>query len=516
MTAAAPSPCEPNAAIKRIVILGGGTAGWMAAAALARALANTGTHITVVESAAIGIVGVGEATVPSIHAFNALLGLPKADFMRECQATFKLGIDFIDWGERGRHYMHAFSPYGLAGSGGNFHRLWMRHAHDLGRTGVVDDIDRYNIGTLAARLGKVPPPSAKPRPQDAVNFAYHFDAALYGQYLRRYAERHGVVRIDGEVVSVGRATDTGHIEVLQLQTGQAVAGDFFIDCSGFKGVLISGAMGVGYQSWSHWLPCDRAVAVPSGRRGAPEPYTRSTAVDAGWMWRIPLQHRNGNGYVYSSAHLSDDAAAVRLLETLDGPAMAEPRLLRFETGRRARAWSGNCLALGLAAGFLEPLESTSIHLIQTSLFRLLSLFPDKGFNAAEIDEFNRQTTEEYENVRDFLIAHYKLTRRTDTAFWTQCGDMAVPDRVADILALFAANGRLPSRPEQLFSAQSWLAVLMGQGDAPQGYDPLLRPMPGADVAAHMATVRQTLAGQVAGMPRHDDVLGDFCPTGVAS
>ncbi len=515
MTVSAPSPSGTSAAIERIVILGGGTAGWMAAAALAKALANTGTHITVVESAVIGIVGVGEASVPSIHAFNALLGLPMAEFMSQCQATFKLGIEFTGWGEKGRRYMHAFSPYG-AGNGANFNRLWMKYAHAVRATGQAADIDDYNIGALAARAGKAPAPSAKPGAPDDVNFAYHFDAALYGQYLRRYATRRGVERIEGQVVSV-RQAGNGHIAALVLNSGQAVAGDFFIDCSGFAGVLISRALGIGYESWSHWLPCDRAVAVPDDRQGVPFPYTRSTAAEAGWMWRIPLQHRNGNGYVYSSAHLSDDEASARLLETLDSPA-ADPRTLRFETGRRVKAWSGNCLALGLAAGFLEPLESTSIHLIQTSLFRLLGLFPDKGFNPAEIDEFNRQTAEEYENVRDFLIAHYKLTRRTDTPFWTACADMTVPDRVETILALFAANGRLPSRPELLFSAQSWLAVLMGQGVPPRGYDPLLRPMPDGEIVAHMARVRETLARQVASMPAHGDVLRDFCPApaGVAS
>lgn len=487
-------PAEP---ITRIVILGGGTAGWMAASALSKALSNIGAHITVVESDDIGIVGVGEATVPSIHAFNALLGLNTAEFLERCQATIKLGIAFEDWGALGRRYMHAFSPYGLGKGPGQFHRIWLKHAHAARMRGETLDIDDCNIGSLAARAGKFAPNANLPQ---SLVHAYHFDAALYGQYLRGYAETRGVTRIEGKVEHVTQDTETGFIQSLVLQSGQAVEGQFFIDCSGFAGLLIEKTLKAGYESWQHWLPCDRAIAVPSENAGPPAPYTRSKADAAGWMWRIPLQHRSGNGYVYSSAHIDDDRAEARLLAQLDGKATADLRRLRFVTGRRRKAWSHNCVALGLAAGFMEPLESTSIHLIQTSIFRLLSLFPDTSFAPAEIAEFNRQTAEEYEDIRDFLIAHYKVTRRDDTPFWAACRDMAVPDRVSNIIGLFAANGRLTMRPEHLFSTQSWLAILLGQGGLPEGYDPLLRPMPDAEAARFVDDVRARLDAAVSGLP----------------
>ncbi len=483
--------------IDSIVILGGGTAGWMAASALSKALAGLGTRITVVESDEIGIVGVGEATVPSIHAFNALLGLPIPEFLERCQATIKLGISFENWGTMGRRYMHAFSPYGLASGPGHFHRLWLKHAHAARLRGETLDIDGCNIGAKAAGAGKFT--TGQNLPQTLIH-AYHFDASLYGQYLRSHAEKRGVRRVEGKVEHITQDPETGFIEALVLQSGQAVAGDFFIDCSGFNGLLIEKTLKAGYESWAHWLPCDRAIAVPSENAGPPALFTRSRADEAGWMWRIPLQHRNGNGYVYASAHSDDDRAEARLLAQLDGKATAAPRRLRFVTGRRKQAWSKNCLALGLAAGFLEPLESTSIHLIQTSIFRLLSLFPDTSFAPAEINEFNRQTTEEYEDIRDFLIAHYKVTSRSDTPFWTACRDMAVPDRVNNIIGLFAANGRLTMRPEHLFSTQSWLAILLGQGGLPEGYDPLLRPMPEAEAARHVEAVQARLDEAVRQMP----------------
>ena len=482
--------------ISHVVILGGGTAGWMAAAALAKGLNGQPTRITVIESEDIGIVGVGEATVPSIHAFNTLLGLSTNAFMQRCQATIKLGISFVDWGRKGQRYMHAFSPYGAGPQGAQFHRLWPKFAHEARARGETPDIDRYNIGAVAAFSGRFGRSTDVP-----LNHAYHFDAALYGQYLRDYATQRGVTRIEGRVVSVAQNAETGFIEALSLQSGDVISGDFFIDCSGFTGVLIEGALKTGYDSWAHWLPCDRAIAVPSELTDGIVPYTRSTAQDAGWIWRIPLQHRAGNGYVYASSYISDDAAEARLLAQLDGPAVAAPRRLRFTAGKRKQVWNRNCLALGLAAGFLEPLESTSIHLIQTSIFRLLSLFPDKDFNAAEIAEFNRQTSDEYENVRDFLIAHYKLGQR-DERFWTACADMPVPDRVSDILALFAANGRLTLRPEHLFSTNSWLAVLLGQGGLPAGYDPLLRPMPSGELADRIQAMRRHIDAVVRALPAY--------------
>lgn len=479
----------------------------MAAALLAKTLEHQSTRITLVESNEIGIVGVGEATVPSIHAFNGILGLDTADFMRACQATFKLGIEFKGWGGINQSYMHPFTPYGLDRAR-LFPAAWMKYARQLNVRGQTTDIDDFNAASLAARQGKFILPR-RGAPSGPLNYAYHFDAALYARYLRGYAEQRGVTRIEGKVTGVTQHPESGFIQSITLESGQTVAGDFFIDCSGFRGVLIEQALKAGYQDWSHWLPCNRAVAVPSENVEPPAPYTRSTADAAGWRWRIPLQHRVGNGYVYAAVHLSDDDAEARLLETLDGKALAEPRRLRFVTGRRNRVWDRNCLALGLASGFMEPLESTSIHLIQTALLRLIRLFPDKRFEPAEITEFNRQTVEEYEDIRDFLITHYKLTDREDTPFWLACRDMDVPDKVTENLELFAATGRLTHRPEHLFGPQSWIAVLLGQGLLPRGSDPLLGHVPPDQLEAEMLRHRDGLAAEVAAMPPHEMVLTGF-------
>ncbi len=480
----------------------------MAAAALAKALDKQATRITLVESDEIGIVGVGEATVPSIHIFNNLLGLDRADFMRACQATFKLGIEFKGWGGVDRAYMHPFTMYGRD-RGRAFPAAWLKYALLLKSRGETPDIDAFNAGSVAATQGKffLPPPGAAGGP---LAFAYHFDAGLYARYLRGYAEKRGVTRVEGKVTDVTQDPDSGFIRSITLESGQTVAGDFFIDCSGFRGVLIEQTLKAGYQDWSHWLPCNRAVAVACETVEPPTPYTRSTADTAGWRWRIPLQHRVGNGYVYAAEHLSDDDAEARLLETLDGKVIGTPRRLRFVTGRRNRVWDRNCLALGLASGFMEPLESTSIHLIQTALLRLIRLFPDKRFEPADIAEFNRQTVEEYDDIRDFLITHYKLTERGDTPFWTACRDMAVPDKVIANFDLFAATGRLMHKPEHLFGPQSWIAVLVGQGLLPRGGDPLLAHVSPADLEAEMIRHRDGLAAEVAAMPTHQAIIAQFC------
>jgi tryptophan halogenase len=494
--------------LENIVILGGGAAGWMAAAVLAKTLEHQTTRITLVESDEIGIVGVGEATVPTIHAFNGLLGLDTADFMRACQATFKLGIQFKGWGGLDRTYMHPFTMYG-ADRGRLFATAWLKYARLLKERGETADIDAFNAGSVASAQGRfiLPRPGA---PSVPLAFAYHFDASLYARYLRGYAEKRGVARVEGKVTTVAQDPDSGFIQSIVLENGQTVAGDFFIDCSGFRGVLIEQTLKAGYQDWSHWLPCNRAVAVPSESVEAPAPYTRSTADTAGWRWRIPLQHRVGNGYVYASDFISDDDAEARLLASLDGQALAAPRRLRFVTGRRNRVWDRNCLALGLASGFMEPLESTSIHLIQTALLRLIRLFPDKRFEPADIAEFNRQTVEEYDDIRDFLITHYKLTDRSDTPFWAACRDMAVPDKVTANLELFAATGRLTHRPEHLFGPQSWIAVLVGQGLLPRGSDPLLGHVPPAGLEAEMIRHRDAIAAEVDAMPTHQALIGAFC------
>jgi tryptophan halogenase len=496
--------------IERIVILGGGTAGWMAAAALAKALAKSGANICVVESDEIGTIGVGEASVPGLQAFNAFLGLDQRDFMRSCQATFKLGIEFVDWGAIGRRYMHSFTGYGLAAGSRQFHRLFQRHALARAAHGNATSFDDYNLGAIAGRSRRfsLPADAAPPR-TGLLNYAFHFDAALYARHLRNFAERHGVRREEGKVVSVQQHADSGFIEAVTLADGRMIAGEFFIDCSGFKGVLIEGALRCGYEEWNRWLPCDRAIALQSSNAEPAIPFTRSTAEIAGWVWRIPLQHRVGNGYVYSSSHLDDDAAEKQLRLHLKG-ALTEPRRIRFVTGKRRRIWDKNCLSLGLAAGFLEPLESTSIHLIQSSLLRLITLFPDRRFECAEIETFNRQTDEEWCDVRDFIITHYKLTSRTDSEFWRGCGAMEVPERVGNILELFAATGRLTTKPEQLFTTQSWFAILYGQGNLPRGYDPLLAPMPLADLDREMTSVNEQLQRAVHSMPDHAQFVSQYC------
>ncbi len=488
-----------------IVILGGGTAGWMAAAAIAKAWQQPGRRIVLVESEEIGTVGVGEATVPSIHLFNAMLGLDTAEMMRATGATFKLGIEFTGWGGIGRCYMHPFGGFGANAQDRLFGPLWLKYAAQ--DPDAV--LDTYSLNAVAAQAGRcdLTPPGGQ---GVAMTYALHFDAGLYARYLRAYAERRGVTRREGQAVGVDRNAETGFIRSLTLASGEVVAGDFFIDCSGFRGMLIGQALEVAYDDWSAWLPCDRAVAVASENTGPPAPYTRAIADTAGWRWRIPLQHRAGNGHVYASAFLDDNTAEARLLAEIDGAVLSPPRRLRFTTGRRQAAWRHNGLALGLAAGFLEPLESTSIHLIQTSILRFLSLFPDKGFEPAEIAEFNRQTREEYDDIRDFLITHYKLTQRDDSAFWRYCRDMAVPDRVVETLDLFAARGRLRARPEHLFSPTSWLAMLAGQGLKPRGIDPLLHGLPADQLAGHMRRVRDGLQRAAEAMPSHQALIDRVC------
>jgi tryptophan halogenase len=502
--------------VERIVIVGGGTAGWMVAAALSRAIRSPAVSITLIESDEIGTVGVGEATLPAIRNFNALVGIDERELLRACDGGFKLGIEFRDWGELGGRYMHPFSHYGGSFNNKLFTHLWVKYAHLMrsrGAPGSPPAIDGFNMGSLAAVEGRFSVAAAvSAQNPGGLDYAYHFDANLYAKFLRRLAEGRRVVRIEGEVVSTAQHAETGFIESVALKSGQVVAGDFFIDCSGFRGLLIEQALKAGYDDWRHWLPCDRAIAVACENTEPPLPYTRSTAGEAGWFWRIPLQSRVGNGHVYSSAFIDDETAEEALLAQLDGRPISPPRKLRFVTGRRRKAWDRNCLAVGLAAGFMEPLESTSIHLIQTAILRLLSLFPDKGFDQDEIDEFNRQTAEEYENARDFLVAHYHLNTRTDAPFWRQCAEMSVPDGVRRHVALFAAKGRLPIRQEHTFATHSWTAVLLGQGVMPRGYDPMLADAPAEDIEMQMQAIRKDLVAKVSSLPPHGAFLKQYCPS----
>ena len=492
--------------IRRIAIVGGGSAGWMAAAALANALQGN-CRIELVESDEIGTVGVGEATLPPIKGFNRMLGIDEDAFLAATQGTFKLGIDFHHWSRLGQRYFHPFGEIGVAFDSVPFHQYWLRER----KRGDTTPLQDYAFAWAAARLGRFAQPSADRRyVQSTFDYAYHFDATLYARYLRRYAEQRGVVRTEVKVVDVSLQPEDGFIRALALADGTSVEADLFIDCSGFRGLLIEGALETGYESWNQWLPCDRAVAVASEHAEDPVPYTRATAREAGWQWRIPLQHRMGNGIVYCSRYLDDDAAAAQLLANLEGNALGEPRLLRFTTGRRRRFWNRNCVALGLAAGFMEPIESTSIHLVQSSLARLLALFPDRDFDPLVAQEFNRLTNAEYERIRDFLILHYHATQRDDAPLWRETGSMAIPDTLQYKIDQFRASGRTVAKSLELFQNANWLAVLVGQEIMPRRHDPLADMRTRIDATNYLADLRQVIAQAVQAMPTHAEYIRKHC------
>lgn len=485
---------------RRIVIVGGGTAGWMTAAALARFL-ETGWQVTLVESDAIGTVGVGEATIPQIRLFNAGLGIDEDEFVAATQGSFKLGIEFVDWLRPGHRYMHAFGQVGRDLGLLPFHHYWLKAAAH----GAAKPFGAYSLNETAARALRFDRRGASGGAPGLV-WAYHFDAGLYAAYLRRYAEARRVTRIEGRIDAVERQGDA--VRAVRLDDGRRVEGDLFIDCSGFRALLIGTASP--YQDWSHWLPCDRAVAVPCARAGEFTPYTRSTARAAGWQWRIPLQHRTGNGYVYASRHLSDDEAAATLLANLDGEALAEPRPLSFTAGRRDRAWVGNVVAIGLSAGFLEPLESTSIHLIQSGIARLLALLPPRGDDPVLAAEFNRQTAWEMERIRDFIILHYKATGRDDTPLWRQVQGMEVPAELAARIALFRAAGRIRRDHDELFTELAWSQVFIGQGVLPDATHPLAELLSDADLAGFLDTLETAWSRETATLPAHADFIRRHC------
>ena len=473
--------------IRRIVVVGGGTAGWMAAAALARFIAPSGKRVVVVESEAIGIVGVGEGTIPPILEFNHQLGIDEAEFLRETHASYKLGIDFVGWTHEDDRYFHQFGQIGRPLNGVPFYQLWLKNRENP----AVGPLRDYSMSAVAAAQDRFGHPASDPaEPLSQLAYAFHFDAAAYGRFLRKYAEQRGAERIEGRIVEVEQDDETGFVTGLRLDDDRRVRGDLFIDCSGFRSLLLGQALGVPFEDWSHWLPCDRAIAVPSERTDPLLPYTRSTAHPAGWQWRIPLQHRTGNGHVYSSAHISDDEAERILLETLDGKPIAEPNRLRFTAGRRSKSWEKNVVAMGLSAGFLEPLESTSIHLVQHGIQKLLSLFPSAGINPVERDEYNRHMINGYEPVRDFIILHYHATERTGP-FWDHVRQMQIPDTLQHKIDLFRQNGRVFRYNEELFDIPSWVAVMLGQRIIPENHDPLVDAMPNREVLQAMAELSQS-------------------------
>ncbi len=489
--------------ISSITVVGGGSAGWMAAAAVATYLGK-GAMVRLIESEEIGIVGVGEASVPHLKLFNGLwLGIDEAEFVKRTQGTIKLGIQFNDWSRIGDSYLHGFGAIGRALGPLPFHQFWLK-LFQSGRAGAIGD---YSPQTVMAPRGKFAPGDRNAPPNSPladIAYAYHFDATLYARYLRELAESRGVQRIEGKIVGVKQRAEDGFIESVTMQSGQVVGGQLFIDCSGFRGLLIEQTLKTGYVNWSHWLPCDRALALPSASVDPITPYTRATARAAGWQWRIPLQNRVGNGYVYSSQYISDDEAAATLLANLDGKALADPRPLRFTTGMRSKFWNKNVVALGLASGFLEPLESTSIYLAQSGITRLLSLFPTGEFNPLLVERYNRESAFEYERVRDFLILHYHATERDDTPFWNDCRTMSIPDSLSETIELFRSDGRYFRNGEDFFALPSWIQVMLGQRIVPQSYHPMVDEMPEDKLIEHVDGMRILLAQAVAAMPTHQD------------
>lgn len=495
--------------LRKIVIAGGGSAGWMTAAAISNATQG-GVKIALIESEEIGIVGVGEATIPPIKLFNQSLGIDEREFLAATQGTFKLGIEFVNWTRKGDRYFHPFGQYGVDFDVVPLHHYWLK----LRSEGDDTPFQEYSMAWAAAKRAKFDHPAIdRRRIQSTFDYAYHFDASLYAKVLRAYSEARGVERFEGKIAKANQRAEDGFIASLQLEDGRTIEGDLFIDCTGFRGLLIEGALASGYDDWTHWLPCDRAVAMPCRHADSSrlDPYTRSTARDAGWQWRIPLQHRVGNGHVYSSAYMSDDEAIRILTSNLEGEALGDPRLLRFTAGKRRKFWNRNCVAIGLSSGFLEPLESTSIHLIQAGITRLLALFPDRDFDPLVIEEYNRVTALEYERVRDFIILHYHATERDDAPLWRHVASMDIPQSLQNKIDHFRHYGRPVIHMFDLFQNPSWLAVMIGQGIVPERYDPLVDFRSKVDARRHMQSLLKLTADAAEALPSHKAFIDRYSP-----
>jgi len=498
--------------IRRIVIVGGGTAGWMTAAALSRFLKNGYSEIRLIESEEIGTVGVGESTIPQMRLFNKMLDLDENEFVRRTQGTFKLAIEFRDWRRMGDIYHHPFGTYGLNMEGISFHAYWLK-MHALGEAGAIGE---YSLESLAASQSRfMRPVSNVPNsPLGSIGYAFHFDAGLYARFLREFSEKLGVTRTEGKILDVHLHGESGHIEAVTLASGARIEGDLWIDCSGFRGLLIEQHLKTGYDDWSHWLINDRAWAVPCESGPDRRPVTRATARPHGWQWRIPLQHRTGNGYAYCSRFVSDDEARATLLSNLEGKPLKDPWMIRFTTGRRLKSWNRNCVAIGLSAGFMEPLESQSIFLIQVAIARLLQLFPDRGFEPRDIDYFNRLMSWEYERIRDFLVLHFHATER-EGAYWEHCRRMSIPDYLADKIAMFKGHGRIFRDNNELFSDYSWFSVFLGQGILPHGYDPLADVLSLEELRNRMTHIRSVIASSAGKMPDHWEFIAKNCAAPVS-
>ena len=490
--------------VQNIVVVGGGTAGWTAATAIAR-LIGTNLNVTLVESDAIGTVGVGEATIPPFRTLHQLLKIDEADFLSRVQGTFKLAIQFENWRDIGHDYIHAFGVTGQGCWAAGFQHFWLK-AKALG---FAEDYSHYSPELMAARANKF-----GLLQQNGLSYAYHLDATSYARYLRELAEQDGVTRVEGKITEV-RQAESGDITEVVLESGQAVKGDLFIDCTGFASLLMGKTLGTDFEDWTHWLPCDRAVAVQTTSVGEPIPYTRSIARESGWQWRIPLQTRVGNGLVYCSEFMSDDEARDSLLGNLEGDVLTEPRVLRFRTGQRVKHWNRNCVALGLAAGFLEPLESTSIHLIQRGVIRLLQMFPYGGIAETDRAEFNRQMDDEFRYIRDFIIMHYHVTERTDTEFWRRCREMEIPEGLQHRLDLFRNTGIVFEAERDIFRENSWVQVMMGQGIEPRSYHAIVDMMDDQELRQFMQIQRRKIDVLLNQVPAHQEFINRYCPTPAA-
>jgi tryptophan halogenase len=486
--------------VKRVVIVGGGTAGWMAAAALAKKFGDL-FSIQLVESDEIGTVGVGEATIPPMRVFHKLLGIDEQEFMRATSATFKLGIRFENWGRDGDNYIHSFGKTGKETWLGDFHHFWLR-ARELGLPFEFSD---FCLELQAAKANKFITGN-----NVDINYAYHLDASRYAIFLRALSEKNGAQRIEGKIEQVVQDPHSGFVQAVRLQSGQVIEGDFFIDCSGFIGLLIEKTLHTGYDDWSHWLPCDSAQAVQTEAVGPPPAYTRSMAHASGWQWRIPLQHRVGNGLVYCSRYMNDEQARAHLLNNLEGKTLTEPRVIKFRTGRRRKSWNKNVIALGLASGFLEPLESTSIHLVMMGITRFMRFFPFNGIEPTLVQEFNEQSREEVEKIRDFIILHYKTTERDDSPFWRQCKNMDIPDTLAHRMELFKKTGHAYQADGELFRIDSWTQVMLGQRLMPEHYHHIAQLMSERELQHFFSGMKQNILQSVEKMPSHQAFIAQYC------
>ena len=492
-----------NSPLKKIVVVGGGTAGWMSAAILSKYLGPSGTSITLIESEAIETIGVGEATIPYIQNFIEMLGIDEAQFLKETNATYKLGIEFVDWGQIGERYIHPFGEYGVPMGQLPFYHFWSR----MRSTGDTNPLEAYSLNIVAARANKfIRPVEDQTSLASRISYAYHFDATLFGAFLRRYAEGHGAQRIEAKIVDAALDSESGHILSVELEDGRSVEGDFFIDCTGLRGLLIEKTLGVPFVDWSDVLPMDSAVAVQTEVVEPPRPYTVATARDAGWTWRIPLQNRVGNGHVFSSKFTDESKATDLLLDAIDGKPITDPRLIKFSTGRRESFWKGNCLALGLSSGFLEPLESTSIHLIQEGLVRFVALMPDASFNPANATEYNRVMGMTYDRIRDFILLHYVATRRDDTEFWRYVQNLELSEILQHRMTLLTKAGHYVDYEYDLFKLDSWLAVMEGQGLGPEVYNQVADEIDAQQLTQTMTQLRHAITEITKKMPSHKQYI----------